>query len=126
MATYFDIIPEELNYIILSYLDYDEIDDISSILISTLSYEELFKIVFSTEYKDIKEIFRLDKSLNKYKDKCDILYKDYLNRNVMIDRWIYYKKDSYTLYQEFNMYNPIFIIYFTLLNYSKIILSGDG
>ena len=114
MMTYFDIIPEELNYIILSYLEYDEVDDISGILISTLSYEELFKIVFPTEYKDIKEIFILDKSLNKYKDRWDILYKDYLNRNIMTDR-IYYKKDSYPSFQEFNMYNPIFYnIFYTV------------
>ena len=65
METYFDNIPEELNYIILSYLEYDEVDDIYTLFVNNFDYKMLFSFKYPKEYKEIIEIFTIDNTLKR-------------------------------------------------------------
>ena len=107
METYFDNIPEELNYIILSYLKYDEIDDIYTLSLNKeVDFKTLFSFKHPKKYREIIEIFTVDSTLRRYRNKWDILYKDY-------------ELSSYQLNSDDILkYNPItFNIYFTDLFY---------
>ena len=102
MELYFDIIPSELNTIILSYLHYEKLLDLDNIV--KINYEELFAIRFSKQYKDIKNIFRVDKTLEKYKNEWDSLYVNY----------------SYKINEDINYYTPIMSnVYYTVKIYNK-------
>src|SRR5436305_1721107 len=79
MEVYFNLLPEELNYVIFSYLNYEESVEIEEII--PINYEKLLGINYPEDYKDIKEIFNIDDTIRKYKNnKWDILYKDIITR----------------------------------------------
>ena len=103
MELYFDILPSELNNIILSYLHYKELIDLNNIV--KINYEELFAIRFPKEYRDIKNIFRIDKTLEKYKNKWDVFYIGYIGLGnmdiVSIVSDVYYTVKIYDKYKDF-------------------------
>lgn len=75
---YFEYLPEELNYVISSYIEYDDLENLEDVLY--VNYEKLFAINYPKDYKDVKEIFSVDETIKKYKNKWDILYRDIILR----------------------------------------------
>jgi hypothetical protein len=97
MENYFDIVPEELNYIIVSKLDYTSSEIFKKFMNINFSYEILFEFRYPLFYPKVKEIIIDDKKLNnRFKDYIyiifDIMYKDllkifateYLNNPIVI------------------------------------------
>jgi len=80
MNTHFDYIPEELNDIILSYLDYNELLDLRSEVqqldeIFKINYEKLFAIRYSEYYKNFKLV--LHKDFNQYRNMWELFYLEF-------------------------------------------------
>lgn len=83
MDTYFDLIPIELNYIILNDLDYISFNKFTQIVGINFNYEVLFQIRYPILYFHVKGILADDKNLgNRFVDYLDvifrIIYKDLL------------------------------------------------
>ena len=109
MELYFNYLPSELNNIVLSYLEYEELVDLDEII--TVNYEQLFAIKLPFMYKDIKEIFRIDKTIGRYRNKWDLLFKDFLND---LD------DDELDNIKKFTKFNSIsFNIYYTVYCYKE-------
>ena len=100
MATYFDNIPEELNYIILSYLEYDEVDDIYTVFMNNVEYRVLFSFKYPKEYKEIIEIFTIDNTLKRCRNKWDILYREYklIDYNSDVGNILHYNSITFNIY----------------------------
>ena len=123
MSLYFETLPNELNYTIISYLDYEEIDNFLFIN-SQLHYKDLFRFIFPIEYKDIINILKIDKGVRKYRNKWDILYQGYLLKNNLpngyIPEYLSHMEFKYPQYEDSYICNSIFInIFYTVKLYQE-------
>ena len=84
MNLYFDLIPKELRYEILSYLSVENLqsDVVELILKKKLNYEKidyetLFSLKFNYDYTLMKKVMIHDKNLDVYNDSWKIFYHDF-------------------------------------------------
>ena len=118
-----ETLPVELNYTILSYLDYDDIDNVLFIT-DQLNYKDLFKFAFPTEYKDILNIFKIDEGVRKYRNEWNVLYHGYsLMKNLPVGYIPEHHSGLglyYPQYEDTYICNPIFIsIFYTIKLYQE-------
>jgi hypothetical protein len=132
MVLYFDIIPEDIIYLIINKLSYTNFINFKKTVNISLNYEYLFSIKFYNLYKEVKYIQNYyDDIYSKYKDTLyQILYLDILEYIEFEKEDMKYEEND-IYYGDVNFYydiedvkntlNSITVITLQLLTISKYI-----
>ena len=70
------ILPQELNNLVFSYLDHNDLLNIEDALSIKINYEEVFRIRYNSTYVRIKKLFNSDKNMRKYRNMWELFYFD--------------------------------------------------
>ena len=70
------ILPSELNNLVFSYLNHDDLLNIEDVLSIKVNYEEVFRIKYNSTYVRIKKLFDSDKNMRMYRNMWELFYFD--------------------------------------------------
>lgn len=83
MEVYFNLLPEELNHVIFSYLDYENILEIKNVITFQINFNILFSVTYKDYYNNFKTLFKYDKKLSIYQNMSELFYLEYTTKNMI-------------------------------------------